>query len=176
MGGFPRTSTMERKELLAKNGPSFIEQGKILNKVGKENCHLVVVAKPANTNFWLLQQNCPKIPKENFACLTRLDHNRSLSQLGLKAGVRVGSVKNTIVWGNHSVTQYPNVDHGTIDGKPIREVINDDEFIDKTSVEMIQKRGLIINITRKGPSVFAMQTLQKTTWEIDALGEKMNGL
>ena len=155
IGGFPRKQGMERKELLTINGKIFKGQGEALNEVAKPDCHCIVVANPANTNCLLLQSNCPKLPKENFSCLTRLDHNRSLSQLALKAGVHVSNVKNTIIWGNHSSTQYPDVNHGTIDGKPIREVIKDEGYLNKDFIERVQKRGAEIIAAKKTSSVFS---------------------
>ena len=155
IGGFPRKPGMERKELLSINGKIFKGQGDALNEVAKPDCHIIVVANPANTNCLLLQSNCPKIPKENFSCLTRLDHNRSLSQLAIRAGVHVSAVRNTIIWGNHSSTQYPDVNHGTINGKPIREVIKDDAYLNKDFVERVQKRGAEVLAARKLSSVFS---------------------
>jgi len=155
VGGFPRKPGMERKELLAINGKIFKAQGEALNEVAKPDCHVIVVANPANTNCLLLQSTCPKLPKENFSCLTRLDHNRSLSQIALKAGVHVSAVKNTIIWGNHSSTQYPDVNHGTINGKPIREVIKDEGYLNKDFIERVQKRGAEILAARKLSSVFS---------------------
>jgi malate dehydrogenase len=155
IGGFPRKQGMERKELLTINGKIFKAQGEALNEVAKPDCHCIVVANPANTNCLLLQSNCPKLPKENFSCLTRLDHNRSLTQLALKAGVHVTEVRNTIIWGNHSSTQYPDVNHGTIAGKPIREVIKDEAYLNKDFIERVQKRGAEIIAARKGSSVFS---------------------
>jgi malate dehydrogenase len=155
IGGFPRKQGMERKELLTMNGNIFKGQGAALSEVAKKDCHCIVVANPANTNCLLLQSNCPNIPKENFSCLTRLDHNRSLSQLALRAGVHVTEVKNTIIWGNHSSTQYPDVNHGTIGGKPIREVIKDDAYLNKDFIERVQKRGAEIIAARKLSSVFS---------------------
>jgi len=90
----------------------------------------LVVANPANTNCLILQSYAPSIPKANFSCLTRLDHNRAISQVALKAKVEIEKVKNVIIWGNHSATQYPDVNHGTVDGKPIKEAINDKNWIE----------------------------------------------
>jgi malate dehydrogenase len=120
VGGFPRKAGMERKELLQRNMNIFKEQGQALNEVGKPTVKCLVVANPANTNCLVLATNAPNIPRKNFSCLTRLDHNRALSQLSSKAGVPVETVKNAIIWGNHSSTQYPDVNHGTISGTPIR--------------------------------------------------------
>ncbi len=155
IGGFPRKQGMERKELLTLNGNIFKAQGEALNAVAKPDCHVIVVANPANTNCLLLQSNCPKLPKENFTCLTRLDHNRALSQLALKANVHVTAVKNAIIWGNHSSTQYPDVNHATIQGKPVREVIKDDAYLNKDFIERVQKRGAEIIAAKKTSSVFS---------------------
>lgn len=146
---------MERKELLSLNGKIFKAQGAALNLYAKPNVKVLVVANPANTNCLILQSCCPNIPKENFSCLTRLDHNRALSQLALRSGVHVSKVKNAIIWGNHSSTQYPDVTHGTIDGKPIREVIKDDEYLNGDFIARVQKRGAEIIAARKGSSVFS---------------------
>jgi malate dehydrogenase len=155
IGGFPRKQGMERKELLAINGKIFKAQGTALNSVAKPTAKILVVANPANTNCLILQSCCPNIPKENFSCLTRLDHNRALSQLAIRSGVHVSKVKNAIIWGNHSSTQYPDVNHGTIDGKPIREVIKDDVYLNEDFISRVQKRGAEIIAARKGSSVFS---------------------
>jgi len=120
LGGFPRKAGMERKELLQRNCNIFKEQGAALNEVGKQTTLCLVVANPANTNCLILSHFAPNIPRKNFTAMTRLDHNRSLSQIAHKAGVHTTAVKNVIVWGNHSSTQYPDVNHGTINGTPIR--------------------------------------------------------
>lgn len=165
---------MERKELLSLNGKIFKAQGEALNEVAKPDCHVIVVANPANTNCLLLQSNCPKIPKENFSCLTRLDHNRSLAQLALRAKTGVSDVKNTIIWGNHSSTQYPDVNHGSIHGKPIREVINDDAYLNKDFIERVQKRGAEIIAARNGSSVFSAANAVKDHLRDWYLGGKPN--
>ncbi len=105
---------------------------------------VVVVANPANTNALILKENAPKIPKENITCLTRLDHNRALGQVAEKAKVAVTDVKNVIIWGNHSSSQYPDVNHGTVKGKPIREVIGDDEYLNNEFIQVVQQRGAAI--------------------------------
>ena len=88
-----------------------------------------MVANPANTNCMILQKYCKTVPKENFTCLTRLDHNRSLGEIASKSGVSIDKVKNVIVWGNHSSTMYPDVAHGTVDGKKIMEVVKDKKYV-----------------------------------------------
>lgn len=103
-----------------------------------------MVANPANTNALVLKENAPKIPNENITCLTRLDHNRALGQIAERAKVPVTDVKNVTIWGNHSSSQYPDVNHGTVKGKPIREVIGDDDYLNKEFIETVQQRGAAI--------------------------------
>jgi len=175
IGGFPRKPGMERKDLLQINGKIFKEQGVALQEVASPNCKILVVANPANTNCLILLTNAPKIPKENFTCLTRLDHNRALAQLAIKAGVPVCQVKNVAIWGNHSTTQYPDVNNGTIDGKPIREVIKDEKYLNEEFIARVQKRGGEILEKRKMSSVFsaayAVKDHLKTWFQGTAPGE-----
>ncbi len=103
-----------------------------------------MVANPANTNALILKENAPKIPNENITCLTRLDHNRALGQIAEKANVAVTDVKNVIIWGNHSSSQYPDVNHGKVKGKPIREVIGDDKYLNNEFIQVVQQRGAAI--------------------------------
>jgi len=155
IGGFPRKQGMERKDLLKINGGIFSEQGRALDEVAKKTVKAVVVANPANTNCLILQRNAPSIPKENFTCLTRLDQNRAVAQLSLKTGIPVTKVKNVIIWGNHSATQYPDVSHGTINDRPVRSVVSDDAYLNNDYIERIQKRGAEIIKHRGGSSVFS---------------------
>ncbi len=105
VGGFPRGPGMQRADLMEKNVPIFVSQGKALDQFADKNVKVLVVANPANTNCSVLAQNAPSIPKTNFTALTRLDQNRATAQVAIKVGVTVGQVANTIIWGNHSVTQ-----------------------------------------------------------------------
>ena len=155
IGGFPRKDGMERKDLLAINGKIFKEQGAALDQVANKNVKCVVVANPANTNCNTLSTFAPSIPKENFSALTRLDHNRAKAQLAAKAGVAASEVKNVIIWGNHSSTQYPDYHHATVGGKPLLEVIPDVEFLKNEFIPRVQKRGAEIIKVRKGSSVFS---------------------
>jgi len=152
LGGFPRKQGQERKELLQINGKIFKEQGQALSEVAKKNVKSLVVANPANTNCLILQKNAPGIPKENFTCLTRLDQNRATYQIAEKAKVPVTDVKNVIIWGNHSATQYPDVSHGTISGQEIRKAINDDNWLNSAFISKVQKRGAEIIDIRKSSS------------------------
>jgi malate dehydrogenase len=150
LGGFPRKQGMERKELISKNVSIYKEQGQILNEVGKKTCKCLVVANPANTNCMMLAHYASNLPKKNFTCLTRLDQNRAVSQIVKKAGVDVPDVKNVIIWGNHSSTQYPDVTHATIKGQKVGDVLKgSEEYLHKEFIEKVQKRGAEVIAIRK---------------------------
>ena len=155
LGGFPRKAGMERKELIAKNVDIFKKQGQALNEVGSSKTKCVVVANPANTNCLALATNAPNIPKENFTCLTRLDMNRALSQIAEKASTRVYNVSNVVIWGNHSSTQYPDVNQGTIGGQSIRQFMKDDEWLNGEFIKTVQQRGAAVIKARKMSSAMS---------------------
>lgn len=155
LGGFPRKEGMERKDLIAKNCSIFKEQGIALNEVGKATTKCLVVANPANTNCLILSSFAPKIPKKNFTCLTRLDHNRTIAQLAEKANAPVNTIKNVTIWGNHSSTQFPDTVNATINGKPVAEVITDAAFLTGTMMTTVQKRGAAIIAARKASSALS---------------------
>jgi NAD-dependent malate dehydrogenase len=155
VGGFPRKAGMERKELLSRNMNIFKEQGLALQDVGKETIKCLVVANPANTNCMVLSHFAPKIPKKNFTALTRLDHNRAMAQIAQKVGAHVTDVKNVAIWGNHSATQYPDVNHGTVRGTPIRATVNDDAWLNGAFISTVQKRGAAIIEARGLSSAFS---------------------
>lgn len=144
VGGFPRKAGMERKDVMAKNVAIYKAQAGALEAGAAPGCKVLVVANPANTNALVLRQHAPSIPAENITAMTRLDHNRALGQLSERSGVHVAKVRNAIIWGNHSSTQVPDVNHATIDGKPAREVISDDAYLDGPFVETVQQRGAAI--------------------------------
>ena len=149
VGGFPRKSGMERKDVLGKNVAIYKAQAAALASKAKRDVKIVVVANPANTNAKILAKFAPSIPKTNITCLTRLDHNRALAQLSERSGKPTREVKNTIIWGNHSSTQYPDVNHATIGGKPARDVVGDDAYLDGNFVDVVRKRGAAIIEARK---------------------------
>mmetsp|Transcript_24977 Transcript_24977/g.59604 ORF Transcript_24977/g.59604 Transcript_24977/m.59604 type:complete len:332 (-) Transcript_24977:222-1217(-) len=149
LGAFPRKDGMERKDLLAKNCGIFKEQGEYLNTVASKTVKVLVVGNPANTNCLTAMTCATNIPKENFSALTRLDHNRAFAQLAIKASVPLEEVSGPIIWGNHSATQYPDISHATISGKPAKEVINDNDWYTGTFIPCIQKRGAAIIAARK---------------------------
>ncbi|CAH8440654.1 unnamed protein product [Schistosoma intercalatum] len=153
VGAMPRREGMERKDLLNANVKIFKEQGQALDKYAKKTVKVVVVGNPANTNALALMKNAPSIPKENFSALTRLDHNRAQSFIAKRLGVSCDSVKNCIIWGNHSNTQFVDVSHAVVkqDGKeiPVATAINDDNWIKNEFLSAIQKRGAAVIAARK---------------------------
>lgn len=151
VGARPRSKGMERKDLLDANAAIFSVQGKAINNQAASDVRVLVVGNPANTNCLIAQRNAPDVPAERFTAMTRLDHNRAVSQLAKKAGVPVTDVKKVTIWGNHSTTQYPDAYHAKISGKPAPDVINDDAWIKQTFISTVQKRGAAV-IEARGQS------------------------
>ncbi|WP_298133782.1 malate dehydrogenase, partial [Micropruina sp.] len=144
VGARPRTAGMERGDLLSANGAIFTAQGKALNNVAADDIKVLVTGNPANTNALIAMKNAPDIPIERFNALTRLDHNRAISQLAAKTGVPVTSVKKMTIWGNHSATQYPDVFHAEVDGKNAAELVNDQAWVENDFIPTVAKRGAAI--------------------------------
>lgn len=151
VGARPRTAGMERGDLLSANGAIFTVQGKALNSVAADDIKVLITGNPANTNALIAMSNAPDIPKERFNALTRLDHNRAISQLAAKTGVPVTSIKHMTIWGNHSATQYPDIFNAEIDGKNAAEVVNDQAWIENDFIPTVAKRGAAI-IAARGSS------------------------
>jgi malate dehydrogenase len=151
VGARPRTKGMERGDLLEANGAIFTAQGKALNEVAADDVRIGVTGNPANTNALIAMSNAPDIPRERFSALTRLDHNRALSQLAAKTGSRVSDIKKLTIWGNHSATQYPDIFHAEISGKNAAEVVNDQDWIENDFIPTVAKRGAAI-IEARGSS------------------------
>ncbi|MFH4973866.1 hypothetical protein AB6A40_000575 [Gnathostoma spinigerum] len=154
VGAMPRKKGMERKDLLAANVKIFKSQGEALAKYAKPTTKVLVVGNPANTNaFIAAKYAAPKVPAKNFSAMTRLDHNRALSQIAIKCGVGPGDVKNVIIWGNHSNTQVPDAKHAKVrkDGKEVDAYIavNDEAWIKGDFMTTVQKRGAVIIEKRK---------------------------
>ncbi|XP_039141434.1 malate dehydrogenase-like isoform X2 [Dioscorea cayenensis subsp. rotundata] len=153
VGGFPRKEGMERKDVMSKNVSIYKAQASALEQHAAPDCKVLVVANPANTNALILKEFAPSIPAKNITCLTRLDHNRALGQISERLNVQVSDVKNVIIWGNHSSTQYPDVNHATVitkDGeKPVRELIADDKWLNGEFITTVQQRGAAIIKARK---------------------------
>ena len=150
VGAKPRGPGMERSDLIADNGRIFSALGKVLNGAARPDCKVVVVGNPANTNAFILKANAPNIDPRNVTALTRLDHNRALSQLAHKAGASVNDVKRMTIWGNHSTTQVPDVTHATVGGKPALEVVDRAWAMDEF-VPTVAKRGAAV-IAARGSS------------------------
>jgi len=151
VGARPRTAGMERGDLLSANGAIFTAQGKALNAVAADDIRVLVTGNPANTNALIAMSNARDIPKERFNALTRLDHNRAISQLAAKLGVAVTEIKHMTIWGNHSATQYPDIFHAEVGGKNAAELVNDQAWIADTFIPTVAKRGAAI-IAARGSS------------------------
>jgi malate dehydrogenase len=151
VGARPRTKGMERGDLLEANGAIFTAQGKALNEVAADDIRIGVTGNPANTNALIAMTNAPDIPKERFSALTRLDHNRAISQLAAKTGASVTDIKKMTIWGNHSATQYPDVFHAEVGGKNAAEVVDDQSWIENDFIPTVAKRGAAI-IDARGSS------------------------
>ncbi len=151
VGARPRAKGMERGDLLEANGAIFTAQGKALNDHAASDIRIGVTGNPANTNALIAQSNAPDIPAERFSALTRLDHNRALSQLAAKTGSSVADIKKMTIWGNHSATQYPDIFHAEIGGRNAAEVVNDQAWIENDFIPTVAKRGAAI-IEARGAS------------------------
>jgi malate dehydrogenase len=151
VGARPRTAGMERGDLLEANGGIFKPQGEAINAGAADDIRILVVGNPANTNALIAAAHAPDVPKSRFTAMTRLDHNRALAQLAKKAGVSVSDIKDLTIWGNHSATQYPDIFHATINGKPAAEVINDQAWLENDFIPTVAKRGAAI-IEARGSS------------------------
>ncbi|MDQ6935247.1 MAG: malate dehydrogenase [Actinomycetota bacterium] len=151
VGARPRGPGMERSELLEANGTIFTAQGKALNEVAASDVRIGVTGNPANTNALIAMTNAPDIPNERFTALTRLDHNRAISQLAARTGAAVGEIKKMTIWGNHSATQYPDIFHAEISGKNAAETVNDQGWIENEFIPTVAKRGAAI-IEARGSS------------------------
>ncbi len=144
VGSMPRKAGMERAELLAINGNIFIGQGKALDAVASRDVKVLVVGNPANTNAWIAMKSAPSLKRENFTAMLRLDHNRALSQIAAKTGKAVASIKKLGVWGNHSPTMYADYRFATIDGKSVKDMINDQAWNKDVFLPTVGKRGAAI--------------------------------
>lgn len=144
IGSKPRSKGMERKDLIRENGPIFVGQGQALAKVAKSDCRVVVVGNPCNTNCLIAMNNAEGLPAEHFSAMTRLDHNRAVAQLAQRAGVLSTEVRNVIIWGNHSNTQYPDFHYASIGERPAAEVINDRQWLEGEFIKTVQERGKAI--------------------------------
>jgi malate dehydrogenase len=150
VGARPRGPGMERKDLLLENAKIFSAQGKALDQVAARDVRVLVVGNPANTNSLIAQRNAPSLPRNRFTAMTRLDHNRGLAQLQEKTGAPLAAVKKVIIWGNHSATQYPDLHHATVEGKPALSLVDQAWFKD-SFIPTVQQRGAAV-IKARGTS------------------------
>ena len=150
VGSRPRSKDMARKDLLEANGAIFTEQGKALNKKASKKAKILVVGNPANTNALIAMKNAPNLKPEQFSAMTRLDHNRAMSQLAAKTKSTVAEVSNIIVWGNHSATQVPDLNHAKVGKKDATKLVSP-QWEKRTFIPTVQKRGTAI-IEARGAS------------------------
>jgi malate dehydrogenase len=151
VGAMPRKAGMERADLLSANGGIFKPQGAALSRSAKRDVKVLVVGNPANTNAVIAMNNAPDLDPGRFTAMTRLDHNRAVSQIAQKLSASVSDVKKMTVWGNHSVTQYPDLFHCEVAGKNAYEAVNDHAWVDGTFIPTVAKRGAAI-IEARGAS------------------------
>ena len=150
VGARPRGPGMERKDLLLANAQIFSAQGKALNEVADRRVKVLVVGNPANTNALIAQANARDLEPRNFTAMTRLDHNRALAQLAEKTGSHVTDIRRMTIWGNHSATQYPDISHAQVGGRPARSLV-DERWITETFIPLVQQRGAAV-IKARGAS------------------------
>jgi len=151
VGAMPRKAGMERADLLSANGGIFGPQGQAINRSAARDIKVLVVGNPANTNALIALSNAPDIDPKQFNAMTRLDHNRAISQLAAKVGQPVTSVKKMTIWGNHSTTQYPDLFHCEVDGQNAAALVNDQAWLEGTFIPTVAKRGAAI-IDARGAS------------------------
>jgi malate dehydrogenase len=150
VGARPRTKGMERGDLLEANGGIFGPQGEAINAGAADDVRVLVVGNPANTNALIARSHAPDVPADRFTAMTRLDHNRALSQLARKLGVGVSEIKKLAIWGNHSATQYPDIFHAQVGGKNAAELL-DEAWLADDFIPTVAKRGAAI-IEARGAS------------------------
>src|SRR5450759_2260182 len=144
IGARPRSKGMERKDLIEANGAIFSEQGKLLNQYAARHVKVLVVGNPANTNALIAMKNAPDLDPRNFSAMMRLDHNRAIAQIALKLFQPIRDIKKMIIWGNHSGTQYPDLDHAEIRGRPVRDILPDQDWVEREFIPIVQKRGAAV--------------------------------
>jgi malate dehydrogenase len=150
VGARPRGPGMERKDLLQANAQIFSAQGKALNEVADRKVRVLVVGNPANTNALIARANAKDLDPRNFTAMTRLDHNRALSQLAHKTNTHVTDLRRMSIWGNHSATQYPDLSHAQVGGKPAKSLV-DQKWIEESFIPQVQQRGAAV-IKARGAS------------------------
>jgi malate dehydrogenase len=165
VGAQPRGPGMERKDLLKVNADIFSVQGRALNAAAKRDVKVLVVGNPANTNALIARSNAPDLPPENFSAMMRLDLNRAVSLLASRAGCAVHEVRGVIIWGNHSTTQFPDLSHATVQGRPALEKVGRDWYegeyiaaVQQRGAEVIKVRGKSSAASAANAAIGAMRT------------------
>ncbi len=143
VGAKPRGPGMERKDLLLENAKIFSAQGKALNKHADRDVRVLVVGNPANTNSLIAQKNAPRLNPAHFTAMTRLDHNRAMAQLAEKTGKQTNGIRRMTIWGNHSATQYPDINHCTVDGADATSLV-DHDWVKDEFIPVVQQRGVAV--------------------------------
>ncbi|MDA2803073.1 malate dehydrogenase [Nocardiopsis suaedae] len=151
VGARPRSKGMERADLLEANGGIFKPQGEAINAGAADDVRVLVVGNPANTNALIAQAHAPDVPGERFTAMTRLDHNRALTQLAKKLGVSINDIKKMTIWGNHSATQYPDIFHAEVNGTTGAKAVDDEAWLRDDFIPTVAKRGAAI-IEARGAS------------------------
>jgi len=151
VGAMPRKAGMERADLLSANGAIFTVQGRALSAAASRGVKVLVVGNPANTNALIAMNNAPDLDPRQFTAMTRLDHNRAISQLAKKVDATVADVEKMTIWGNHSTTQYPDLFHCEVDGRNAYALVDDHEWVDTVFIPTVAKRGAAI-IEARGAS------------------------
>ena len=173
VGARPRGPGMERKDLLEANAAIFSAQGKAINAVASRNIKVLVVGNPANTNALIAQRNAPDIDPRNFTAMTRLDHNRAMTQLAQKTGNAVTAVTHMTIWGNHSATQYPDLFHAKVNGESAISLI-DQAWYKETFIPEVQQRGAAIIAARGASSAASAANAAIDHMRTWALGSAAN--
>ena len=169
VGAKPRGPGMERKDLLGENGKIFGPQGRAINDNASGDVNVLVVGNPANTNCLIAAASAPDLHRSQFTAMTRLDHNRAMSQLAAKTGAHPNDVAGVVVWGNHSATQYPDLSHATVGGRPALELV-EEAWYREEFIPTVQQRGAAI-IKARGASSAA----SAASAAIDAVSSWMRG-
>ena len=144
IGARPRGKGMERKDLIEANGAIFSVQGRLLNDYAARHVKVLVVGNPANTNALIAMKNAPDLDPRNFTSMMRLDHNRAIAQVAQKLFQPIHDIKKMVVWGNHSGTQYPDLDHAEIRGTLVRDLLPDQDWVENEFIPIVQKRGAAV--------------------------------
>ena len=151
VGAMPRKDGMERADLLEANGGIFGPQGKAINDNASRDVKVLVVGNPANTNALIAQAAAPDLDPKQFTAMTRLDHNRAMTQVAQKTNTSINDITNMTIWGNHSATQYPDLFHTKVNGQSAAELVNDADWMENDFIPTVQKRGAAI-IKARGSS------------------------